>query len=130
MPNWCQNEVTVIGDTQAEILEFKKYVTDGRYDFVFDAIIPMPENIKETTYNHLKTNAQRNWYDWAIENWGTKWDANDVQSVDTDKTIVVYYFDTAWSPPEPICVALRTKFPHLIISWFYREDGVQISGWL
>ena len=66
MPNWCQNEVTVIGDTQAEILEFKKYVTDGRYDFVFDAIIPMPENIKETTYNHLKTNAQPNWYDWSI----------------------------------------------------------------
>ena len=130
MPNWCQNEVTVIGDTQAEILEFKKYVTDGRYDFVFDAIIPMPENIKETTHNHLETNSHPNWYNWSIENWGTKWDADDVQSVDTDKTTIVYYFDTAWSPPEPICVALRTKFPHLIISWFYREDGIQISGWL
>ena len=130
MPNWCENEVTITGDTEEQIEEFKKYVTAGECEFSFDAIIPMPENIKETTYNHLGSNVNPNWYDWSIENWGTKWDADDVQIVDEDENSIKYIFDTAWSPPEPICVALRTKFPAINIFWFYREDGMQIAGYL
>ena len=130
MPNWCENEVTVVARTEDQIKEFKEYVTAGKCEFSFEAIVPMPENVKDTTYNHLGPNADPNWYDWSIENWGTKWDTNDVQVVDEYEDFIIYSFDTAWSPPEPICAALRDKFPDLNISWFYRESGMEIAGYL
>ena len=130
MPNWCENEVTITGDTENQIKEFKEYVTAGKCEFSFEAIVPMPENVKDNTHNLLGLIADPNWCDWSLEHWGTKWDTNDVQVVDEDEESITYSFDTAWSPPEPICAALRDKFPDLHISWFYRESGMEIAGYL
>jgi hypothetical protein len=39
-------------------------------------------------------------------------------------------FDTAWSPPEAICHALREMFPDVSISWFFDEPGMEVAGYL
>lgn len=72
-----------------------------------------------------------NWYDWAIENWGTKWQPNEVD-MESDGNILNYAFDTPWSPPTPIYHALVEKYPEIAedISWFYNEPGMQFSGYL
>ena len=71
-----------------------------------------------------------NWYDWTIDKWGTKWDA-DCPEVDIDDFgEVKYMFDTAWGPPKEIYDALRELFPNIEICWFYRDDANHISGWL
>ena len=70
-----------------------------------------------------------NWYDWQTTNWGTKWDVSDVVMEDSIHW-VDYKFDTAWSPPEGIYNELTKLFTTVDIIWFYREDGVQIAGWL
>jgi hypothetical protein len=49
-----------------------------------------------------------NWYNWQCSNWGTKWNANDVFISDN-----VISFNTAWSAPVPIFVALSEKFPEV-----------------
>lgn len=41
------------------------------------------------------------WYDWDIENWGTKWNAYD-QMIKEGKTYIKFIFSTAWSIPIPI----------------------------
>ena len=70
------------------------------------------------------------WYDWRCQNWDTKWDAYDVEVIDEDPDCVEIQFDTAWSPPEAICHALREQYPDLAISWFYDEPGAEIAGYL
>tara|TARA_B100000287_G_scaffold263750_1_gene248207 strand:+ start:291 stop:791 length:501 start_codon:yes stop_codon:yes gene_type:complete len=71
------------------------------------------------------------WYDWRIQNWDTKWDAYDVEVVDPDPENLEIEFNTAWSPPEAICHALREKFEDTVsISWFYDEPGCEIAGYL
>lgn len=50
------------------------------------------ENIRK--YKHV------DWYNWCIENWGTKWNASEVY-VEND----VISFQTAWSVPDPILEA-------------------------
>ena len=71
------------------------------------------------------------WYDWRVQNWDTKWDAYDVEVIDEDHDCVEIQFDTAWSPPEAICHALREKYPDTVaISWFYDEPGCEIAGYL
>ena len=71
-----------------------------------------------------------NWYDWAIVNWGTKWDTDCEEVHIDDFGGVEYRFDTAWGPPEPICDALRELFPKLDISWYYHEPNMQSAGYL
>ena len=70
------------------------------------------------------------WYDWRIQNWDTKWDAYDVEVTDDDPDQLEVEFNTAWSPPEAICHALREQYPDLSISWFYDEPGCEIAGYL
>ena len=70
------------------------------------------------------------WYDWRCQNWDTKWDAYDVEFVDEDPDQFEVTFNTAWSPPEAICSALREQYPDLSISWFYDEPGCEIAGYL
>ena len=42
------------------------------------------------------------WYDWRLENWGTKWDVYNVHMTRMDDNTLVMSFDTAWSPPIPV----------------------------
>ena len=71
------------------------------------------------------------WYDWRIQNWDTKWDAYDVEIIDDDPENLEIEFNTAWSPPEAVCHALREKFEDTVsISWFYDEPGCEIAGYL
>ena len=70
------------------------------------------------------------WYDWRLANWDTKWDAYDVVVTDDDPECTEIEFNTAWSPPEAICHALREQYPDVSISWFYDEPGCEIAGYL
>jgi hypothetical protein len=42
------------------------------------------------------------WYDWAIANWGTKWDAYEAELLFQDDTHLAIKFNTAWSPPTTV----------------------------
>ncbi len=70
------------------------------------------------------------WYDWRLQNWDTKWDAYDVVVTDDDPDQLEVEFNTAWSPPEAVCSALREQYPDLAVSWFYDEPGCEIAGYL
>lgn len=71
-----------------------------------------------------------NWYAWALDHWGTKWDIEDASVEEAGPTQVTYEFDTAWSPPEPVCRKLREQFPALHIAWFYDEPGSAMAAYL
>ena len=75
--------------------------------------------------------ADDRWYDWRVQNWDTKWDCYDVVVTDTDPECTEIEFNTAWSPPEAICHALREKYEDTVaISWFFDEPGCEIAGYL
>ena len=74
--------------------------------------------------------ADDRWYDWRVNNWDTKWDAYDVVVTDDDPEQLEIEFNTAWSPPEAICHALREQYPDVSISWFFDEPGCEIAGYL
>ena len=71
------------------------------------------------------------WYNWRCQNWGTKWDAYsmEIDEVDMPNGFEVN-FETAWSPPEEVCYAIKEQYDDLSISWFYDEPGCEIAGYL
>ena len=74
--------------------------------------------------------ADDRWDDWRLQNWDTKWDAYDVVVTDEDPECTEVEFNTAWSPPEAICNAIREQYPDVSVSWCYDEPGCEIAGYL
>lgn len=60
----------------------------------------------------------RDWYDWSVENWGTKWNAYDAEKVEEN----VLLFRTAWSPPVPVILELSRRFPGVSIRLDFADE--------
>jgi hypothetical protein len=66
-----------------------------------------------------------NWLDWCEANWGTKSNAAEAMGGPTETpSMTVYYFKTAWSPPEPIVHALAYKYPDLQFRLEFEVEGM------
>ena len=95
----------------------------------------LPVSTKETygTVSKFAStgNTDDRWYDWRLRYWDTKWDCYDLE-IDEDDLPHGFEvtFNTAWSPPEGICRAMRKQDPDIDISWFYDEPGEAIAGYL
>ena len=141
MPNWCQNEVTILGEEGGAKEEIKHFLEtcfeEGEINF--EKIIPYPESAPsredqpEDFMERLKHPFAK-WYndfgyDWCVEIWGTKWGASAQQNDLGDEELYLN-FNTAWSPPQGIHDKIKEMLPSCSITWFYREDGMQVSGWL
>lgn len=68
-------------------------------------------------------------YEWCCANWGTKWNAAGVVLVERPSCLV-YYFDTAWSPPIPVVMRMSEMFPMLTFTLEYCEEGIGLEGML
>lgn len=65
------------------------------------------------------------WYDWALANWGTKWNAYSVEWTELSDTSLQLTFDTAWSVPEPVFeeLAQRDEVKELTITIHAFDEG-------
>ena len=156
MPNHCYNRVTFYSSNEEEVAKLKKIFEDEN---CFGQIIPEPDWANTpllTSDNHYGTKygndgelpqkiddgfsryvfkstgiTDQRWYDWRVQNWDTKWDCYDVEVTDSDPENLEIEFNTAWSPPEAICHALREKYEDTVsITWFFDEPGVEMAGYL
>ena len=149
MPNHCHNRVTFYSDNTDDVAKIKQMFEDEN---CFGQIIPEPDwantplmssdvqglvydrgKVGELPVNGTFQSTDRRddrWYDWRLCNWDTKWDCYDVVVTDDDPDQLEVEFNTAWSPPEAICSALREQYPDLSVSWFYDEPGCEIAGYL
>jgi len=151
MPNWCENDLRVIGKKE-EIQRFLDHVKTESSRFDFETIIPYPDEFKkldETAAAWEKNkdkppNAMRpkdgfnsGGYEWCINNWGTKWNLveGDYCKIDFDEMeqwgdecTLELHFDTAWSPPVPVIHEASNLFPELTFELRYFEQGCAFNG--
>ena len=52
------------------------------------------------------------WYDWAVDNWGTKWMVrpDEVKTDRENDSTLAFNFDTAWACPYPILEELSRGY--------------------
>lgn len=156
MPNWCNNEVEILGasdnpeefqyfliraglSTEEKRNQAQEY--DSKFD-LFDRLVPMPSEIRQhsrTAANVSTTDEFKNalignkeytytnWYDWSLANWGTKWDV-DPSFVSLTDNVLQLSYDTAWSPANHVWEQVTKEFPSLMIVVKYVEEGIGFIG--
>jgi hypothetical protein len=148
MPNHCENDLYVSclkDDYSVQLTGFIAKVCtmdeEGVEKIDFEKIIRYPTKFKILDDKHNKwfkehpgdyTNAPKDGYnsggyDWCINNWGTKWNAYNARFEDEGDRLI-FNFNTAWAPPEPIIRKLIEMFPGLSFTHEYYEAGACFSG--
>jgi len=137
MPNWCSNTLQISGDKEQLEMFKQKSISKSAMDvdiFLMDGCIPMPEELAICEDITPEENAERiakygydNWYFWRLENWGSKWDAQEPY-IEEDENGLTINFDTAWSPAIPYIKQVAKMFPDLIFDLYFMETGEWFAG--
>ena len=97
MPNHTDNRV-ILSHADSQMIDDIYNVMNTEDAELCNHLIPMPKELEGTT----SPSDTPNWYDWRLENWGTKWDVYETRCDRIDANTLQLYFYTAWSPPFPI----------------------------
>ena len=108
MPNWCDNTVYITHDNPKKIQVLVDAWKENKF---FGTIHPEPDYTKvkvKPTFPSIKgnddpVNPESAWWDWRVQNWGTKWEiTTDEAYIDIQENEIRASFATAWSPPTGI----------------------------
>ena len=144
MPNWCNNYLELEHDDPEMITRAKKAYAEGK---LLEEFVPVPASLhivagrvgddtdpkqielEAQEKANLETHGYATWYDFCVNEWGTKWDVGGDDCVspgDNGPNSVVMVFDSAWAPP---CAAMD-KFMDLgfRVKLYYYEGGMAFAG--
>jgi len=140
MPNYVTHNLSIKG----EVDEIKRFITKcftevkDKKELDFESLIPMPNILEKTVsgnssemqtkeYMQIQNEAiaqtgHKDWYNWRLEKWGTKWNAyhTSYENLDTE---LILWFDTAWACPEPFFRVLGEEFPSLMFEGYAIDEG-------
>jgi Ferredoxin-like domain in Api92-like protein len=112
MPNWCDNSMHLTHEDKTKI----------------DALVAeLQKKEGEGIFQLLRPNPSGEWdYNWSVENWGTKWDADIIDWDRQDDNTIWISFNSAWSPPSALYEFLAEE--GWVIEAYYHESGMCFCG--
>jgi hypothetical protein len=135
MPNWCGNYATIKHKDPKRLTELKQAMSDGEW---FNTVLPTPKELEDVE-SPSRDSAERqqeliakyganDWYNWRVQNWGTKWDTDveDPDISDDGLTLDTGYFETAWAPATAIYAAMEEQ--GYTVTAYYYEPGMGFCG--
>ena len=145
MPNWNSNILSLVHRDRSMI---SRAVRAAQKDALLNEFVPVPQALSDTTEGsygdkleqarltaqregNVKTYGYSSWYDFAIGEWGCKWDISNggddykIKKVDNGYSVTLS-FDTPWSPP----INFYDKLVELEfeVEAMYYEPGVNFCG--
>ena len=144
MPNWCDNQLTITGPNSV-IDKIEKIVkADDTHENtgLLNFFKPMPKELEGTTSPSSSAKKPQpmvegfdNWYDWRVENWGTKWELCEFYGVDRqhlndslDESIISFGFSSAWAPPINAYEQFLRDNENCSLKAYYYEGGCDFMG--
>lgn len=143
MPNWCNNSINISGSTETIKTLWDEANREG--SGLLNAMKPMPKELDGTTsptpqegqagYKgpQPKIDGFDNWYDWRVQNWGTKWDIDPGEGLEfTDNgdgtAQISGWFESAWAPPIQAYDTFLDDMDGCSLTADYHEPGMDFAG--
>ena len=142
MPNWVDNTITLKHSDPTMIKRAHDALERGEF---LNEFHPVPLDLQivagrlgddesaEQQALVLQENANRdkygyaNWYDWCVNEWGTKWDVGDEGSATLNEDgSLTASFNSAWAPPIEAYRMLEDL--GFEIKAYYFEGGMMFAG--
>ena len=140
MPNWCNNSVEIYHN-DPKMIERARKAFNG--EGLLQEFIPVPKELSDTVSGsmgedkreaheaqqaaNVKKYGYANWYDFCVNEWGTKWeigaDGNPAQDIPGG---LMLGFESAWSPP--IAAYEKLQAMGFRITAMYYEPGMAFAG--
>ena len=142
MPNWCNNVIELAHEDPTMIARADKALREGKF---LEEFIPVPASLHivagrvgdDTDPKQIELEAQEKanleahgyatWYDYCVNEWGTKWDVGgDGIEPTIEGNALTASFDSAWSPP----IQAYEKLLDLgfMVRAYYFEGGMNFAG--
>jgi hypothetical protein len=140
MPNWCNNTLELAHKDPAMIVRARDAFNRQE---LLQEFIPVPKELQivagrvsdEAEQAKLEADTARNvevygygnWYDYCVNEWGTKWDVGaEGYEVEVENGRLTMSFDSAWSPP----IAAYEKLHEMgfEVRAYYYESGMCFAG--
>lgn len=153
MPNWTYNTLQVSGNKEILADFISKTIKpaneedyDSRGKFTFTELHPIPIDLQsnyspmpklegetqEEYDNRMKRNLKlygaTDWYDWSVQNWGTKWNACYTELEQIEEDYMYIKFQTAWSPPLDWFYKVIPMYPDLEFDLIFDIEGDSHCG--
>ncbi len=104
MPNWCSNNLILTHEDPAMIKRAADALDRGEF---LSEFCPIPRELGDAIANGdvnpklVEKYGYSNWYDYCVNEWGTKWDVGEQGATDVhdDGKMLHTFFDSAWAPP-------------------------------
>jgi len=140
MPNWCNNVLELGHEDPAMLERAKDALNRGEF---LNEFIPVPKDLQivagcvgdpdeqkkleEDTARNLEVHGYGNWYDFCVNEWGTKWDVGgDGMTCEIEDGRISTSFDSAWAPP---CAAMDKLMDlGFSVRLYYYESGMCFAG--
>lgn len=128
MPNYVAVVLEATGDHDALVSMLERIKNDekGIGSIDFEKIIPIPEHIFRGNIGakERKKYGNNNWYDWCINNWGTKWNAMQTGSFRLGLNDVLVMFETAWDYPDKVIAELAKQYKELVFNVKWSDENI------
>lgn len=120
--NWTSNSLCVEGD-DTKVQEFINKVKSNNEELdedceyaILNNLFPTPADIGDA------------WYEWNIDNWGTKWADKETYLSTRNNGHACFRFDSAWSPPLNGIGHISMQFPDLTFILTFTEESMGFAG--
>ena len=147
MPNWCNNTVEVYHPDPAKLKALVDAFNEGK---MCNYIHPVPESLhivagrvgddndpkqielEAQEKANLETHGYATWYDFCVNEWGTKWDVggdsaySDPVELKEGQNDVTLGFDSAWAPPTKVYERMVEQ--GFSVRAYYYEPGMAFAG--
>lgn len=148
MPNHVDNRLTITGD-KTELMRFVSATYEGDENYDFNKLVPLDPRASKVVRWTKEDGTEQvfgafssaedgfDGYQNAIDVWGTKWGAYDIQAggawyevLDKEEYHdITFNYQSAWSPARKLIQRISAQFPTLAFGVWYTEEGMGFAGW-
>lgn len=142
MPNWCDNTITLKHSDPTMIKRAHDALERGEF---LNEFHPVPKSLhivsgrcgdddnpeqvalEAAQKSNIEVHGYKDWYDWCVNEWGTKWDVGDEGSATLNEDgSLTASFNSAWAPPIEAYRMLEDL--GFEIKAYYFEGGMMFAG--